>query len=154
MQPTHLLSIMHHTQASLDNLVDDILLQIFQTLSAQEILTLRQVRSLRYAKPSQTPPDSSRTHPRPPNVTTSCLNCAASGMWRSALRYWPATFRPLALCVLSVLCLLQIWSIARCWLFPFRGVGHDPHLRLKLLFPVKREKESTRFCLSLVERRS
>ncbi|KAG2123675.1 hypothetical protein BD769DRAFT_902392 [Suillus cothurnatus] len=36
-----------HTPASLDNLVDDILLQIFQTLSAQEILTLRQT-SKRY----------------------------------------------------------------------------------------------------------
>jgi hypothetical protein len=153
MQPTHLLSTMHRTP-SLDNLVDDILLQIFQTLSAQEILTLRQVRSLRYAKSSQTPPDSSRTHPRPPNDTTSCLNCATSGMRRSALRYWPATFRPLVLCVLCVLCLLQIWSIARCWLFPSRGVGHDPHLRLKLLFRVEHEKESTRYCLSLVERRS
>ncbi|KAG2117567.1 hypothetical protein BD769DRAFT_1484627, partial [Suillus cothurnatus] len=40
---------MHRTRtpASLDNLVDDILLQIFQTLSAQEILALRQT-SKRY----------------------------------------------------------------------------------------------------------
>lgn len=42
----HLPPVMHCT-SSLDNLVDDILLQIFQTLSVQEILTLRRT-SKRY----------------------------------------------------------------------------------------------------------
>ncbi|KAG1741671.1 hypothetical protein EDB19DRAFT_1704482 [Suillus lakei] len=46
VQPAHLLSVMHCI-SSLDNLVDDILLQIFQFLSVQEILTLRRT-SKRY----------------------------------------------------------------------------------------------------------